>query len=59
MTPLNKNHPNIPNIDQFRPIIINSPVLKFLEGLIQLIYNSMKGERMPFNQFGFRKGSDI
>lgn len=34
LIPLNKVHPNIPAPNQYRPIIVMSPVLKFLEGYI-------------------------
>ena len=31
LVPLNKNHPNLPNENQFQPISIISPLLKLLE----------------------------
>ena len=31
LIPLNKNYPNIPSYDQFRPIVILSPMFKLLE----------------------------
>ena len=31
LIPLNKAHPNIPKSSEFRPIVILSPLLKFME----------------------------
>ena len=35
LVPLNKVHPKIPKANEFRPIIIQSPILKFLEARFQ------------------------
>ncbi len=32
--PINKNYPNIPEFNQYRPIVVASPVVKMLEGII-------------------------
>ncbi len=34
IVPLNKEAPKIGKVEKFRPIVVASPVLKFLEGLI-------------------------
>ena len=51
LIPLNKKFPHIPQVDQYRPIVALSPVVKFLEGaIVGYLRNYCK--RLP-NQFGF------
>jgi hypothetical protein len=34
LIPLNKEYPNIPKYDKFRPIVVLSPLVKCMEGMI-------------------------
>lgn len=34
LIPLNKKHPKVSDVKDYRPIIVMSPVVKFLEGLV-------------------------
>ena len=56
LIPLNKEYPNIPKFDQFRPIMVLSPLYKFMELRFAPILNRYMLEKMNKSQFGFVKG---
>lgn len=56
---LNKVFPKIGTVEQFRPIVVCSPVIKFMEGYIKPSLNFWMVNRMPKSQYGFRPGRGI
>jgi hypothetical protein len=56
---LNKVYPRTPEIDQYRPIIVESPVIKFWEGLITSSLRKWMQHHMEKSQFGFAPGRSI
>ena len=59
LIPLNKKHPQIPKADEFRPIIVMSPIIKLLEARLLpklQLYLQMNLQR---SQTGFVPGMDI
>lgn len=56
---LNKKFPKVPNFTEYRPIIIQSPVIKFLEGYIRPSLRQYGKDRMQWQQFGFIEGAGI
>lgn len=58
MITLNKEFPKIPEYTRYRPIIITSYVVKFLEMLITKSIRNFES-RLPKSLFGFIKNSSI
>jgi hypothetical protein len=56
---LNKVYPKTPEIEQYRPIIVESPVIKFWEGIITPSIRRWMQEGMDKSQFGFAPGHSI
>jgi len=59
LIPLNKKHPDVPKAEEFRPIVVMSPLVKLLEArLLEKLqwYTSTKLQR---SQTGFVPGMDI
>ena len=59
LIPLNKKYPNIPKPEEFRPIVVMSPLTKLLEARLLprlQLYLMMKLQR---SQIGFVPGMDI
>jgi len=56
LVPLNKAHPNIPTPDQFRPIVIMSPIVKILEARFLPKLNKHMLQRILPSQTGFVQG---
>src|SRR5690606_19175606 len=54
--PLNKQHPNIPAPDKFRPIIVSSPIVKLMESRILEKLQKYMNEKLYKGQTGFVKG---
>jgi len=55
---LNKKHPEMPQSDQFRPIVVSSLLMKILEArLVEPLKNSMMN-RLHISQTGFVHGMD-
>ena len=59
LIPLNKKHPNIPLVTEFRPIVGCSPVFKFLEGLFTMKLRRYMSNRLCKEQKGFVPGQSI
>ncbi len=57
--PLNKVHPEIPDSSQFRPIVVQSIILKILEARFLPKLNKYMIERLTPSQTGFVKGQGI
>ena len=53
---LNKVHPNIPKANEFRPIIVMSPLIKFMEARLIPKLSDYTQNRMLPSQTGFVKG---
>ena len=53
---LNKAHPSTPTPSEYRPIVVCSPVIKFLEGLLVDDLRRYLTEKMSKLQFGFVPG---
>lgn len=56
---LDKRYPETPAVSDYRPIVIASPVIKFLEGLIKKELAVYMSERLNKKQYGFVKGVGI
>jgi hypothetical protein len=56
---LNKEHPNIPQLINYRPIIIVNPIIKFLEGYIMPQLNYYAIHHLPHAQNGFKPKASI
>ena len=56
IVPLNKVHPRIPETDQFRPIIVMSPIVKILEARFLPKLNDYLIKKILLSQTGFVKG---
>jgi len=56
---LNKVFPKIPDLEQYRPIVVASPVIKFLEGYLTPSLNLWMRSSMTKNGYGFRPGRSI
>lgn len=59
MVALNKAHPKVGGIEEYRPIIVMSPVVKFLEGYIVGALRLYAKSRLSREQFGFVPGLSI
>lgn len=59
LIPLNKNHPNLPTVDNYRPIIVSSCFVKFLEGAILPELREYQRNHLHKNQIGFVPGCSI
>ncbi len=59
LIPLNKKHPNIPNADEFRPIIVMSSLVKLLEARLLKKLQSYTIEKLQRSQVSFVNGMDI
>ena len=59
LVPLNKVHPNIPAPNEFRPIIVLSPIFKLLEGRFLSKASSNLVNRLHRGQTGFVPGCGI
>ena len=57
--PLNKQFPRVPEIHQYRPIVVSSPIVKMLEGFIAPALSHWMETRMVKNQFGFKPKRSI
>ncbi|KAM3142715.1 hypothetical protein pb186bvf_005099 [Paramecium bursaria] len=57
LIPLNKAHPNIPSEQEFRPIVVLSPLLKFMELRFVNKLNKYMSDKMSMDQQGFVKQS--
>jgi len=57
--PLNNDHPNVPRFDRFRPIIVNSPLIKLLEGRFLEKLNEYLVKKMFPGQVGFVPGCGV
>lgn len=59
VVPINKDAPKIGQINRYRPIVVSSPVVKYLEGLLigKLRDYGLRG--LSNKQFGFRGGVGI
>ncbi|KAM3132355.1 hypothetical protein pb186bvf_015569 [Paramecium bursaria] len=57
LIPLNKAHPNIPSEQEFRPIVVLSPLLKFMELRFVNKLNKYMSDKMSMDQQGFVKKS--
>jgi hypothetical protein len=55
MIPLDKNYPNINPAENFRPIIVVSNVIKYLEGFIMKRLSEYGKNNLDKSQFGFIK----
>lgn len=55
----NKKFPEMPGIADYRPIIVLSPVVKFLEGLIIGALRRYSRERLSEAQYGFVAGLGV
>ena len=53
LIPLNKVHPKTPKANEFRPIIIQSPILKLLEARFQRKLTTYMKEKLHIGQTGF------
>jgi len=56
---LNKVYPRTPHIDQYRPIVVTSSIIKFLEGFITNSLRKYAVNNMHKHQFGFIPGLSI
>lgn len=56
---LNKEYPRIPQIDRYRPIVVMSHTIKFLEGFLVDKLKKYLNSKTSRNQFGFKKGIGI
>lgn len=56
---LNKKHPAIPRTDEFRPIVVCSPVVKFMEGFLTKSLKSYAINQLHRWQYGFTPGFSI
>ena len=50
---LNKKFPSIPDYTEYRPIVVSSPVVKYLEGIIMPYLRVYAVNRMNRSQYGF------
>jgi hypothetical protein len=57
--PLNKCHPNLPHYSRYRPIIVSSFVVKYLERLIMSSIQKKSKNYIAKSQFAFTKGVSI
>jgi hypothetical protein len=55
LCPLNKVWPNIPLSEEFRPIVVLSPLYKFLELRFLSKLNTYLTQKLDRNQIGFVK----
>lgn len=53
---LNKEFPRCPTVERYRPIVVLSHTIKFLEGLIVDKLRNYLHKETNENQFGFKKG---
>ena len=56
LIPLNKKHPKTPSPDDFRPIIVTSPIVKLMEVRIYSKLQKYLTEKMHRGQTGFVRG---
>lgn len=59
LSALNKKYPMIGTIEEYRPIVIQSPVLKFIEGKIIKPLKQYVSLKKVKSQFGFVQGVGI
>jgi hypothetical protein len=59
MVALNKKFPKIPMIHEYRPIVVLSSVVKFLEGYIADSLRQYTLKKLNVRQFGFIPGMSI
>ena len=59
LIPLNKVWPDIPNEDQFRPIVVLSPLYKWLERRFLWKLSRYMTDKLDCNQTGFVTGMGI
>ena len=59
LVPLNKKFPLTPLVPEYRPIVVSSPVIKFLEGFIKPSLDKYSVSRMRVEQFAFIRGIGI
>ena len=50
---LNKKYPAIPQLTEYRPIIVTSPLVKYLEGIIMEHLRNYSVKRLNRSQYGF------
>jgi hypothetical protein len=56
---LNKVYPLTPLVSEYRPIVVASPIIKFMEGLLLPKLRRYSISKMHSWQFGFTKGVSI
>lgn len=56
---LNKVYPRIPQLEQYRPIVASSPIIKFIEGYIAPSLSKWMKTKMPKNSYGFKPDRGI
>lgn len=56
---LNKVYPRIPQVNEYRPITVMSPVIKLLQGLITPTLAAWMKSRMHKSQYGFKEKRGI
>jgi hypothetical protein len=56
---LNKKYPKLPTIQDYRPIVVLSPIYKFIEGYIMNSLRSHARAGISLDQYGFIPGVSI
>jgi hypothetical protein len=59
LVPLNKVYPRTPKVSEYRPIVITSPIIKFLEQFIRDDLTNYAKTQLHQWQFGFIPGVGI
>lgn len=59
LVPLNKKYPNVPKAEEFRPIIVLSPIIKILEARLLMRLQDYLVQSLHRSQIGFIPGMDV